>query len=290
MARWAFEAWTNVTGIRFEFVEADHADITFTIKAAGTVATGGPVAQRYGLIISSGVNIPADYLIKYGATIGSDSFNGFIHEIGHALGLGHPGPYPKDFDNPSSSYGLDNIFLNDSYQATLMSYIAQVHNTYINASYARPVTPMIADIIAIQNLYGVPDNINTGDTIYGYNSNLDGYLGEFFRLWTGEANPLINIDMTDDAGTPAIKLRLVDLEGDGDPDLVIGNNTGLLHYFENTGTSSSPDFTERTGTDNPLDGISVGSYSTPTLTVTAPPTLSSEMVMAPSHTSRIPVR
>ena len=260
LARWAFEAWTNVTGIRFEFVEADHADIIFTNKAAGTAATGGPVAQRHGLIISSGVNIPTDYLIKYGSTIGSDSFQDFIHEIGHALGLGHPGPYNAVL----FYYGLDNIFLNDSDQATVMSYFDQAANTYINASRANVITPMIADIIAIQNLYGIPDNINTDDTIYGYNSNLDGYLGEFFRLLTGEANPFINIDMTADAGTPTIKLRLVDIEGDGDPDLVVGNNTGLLHYFENTGTSSSPDFTERTGTDNPLDGISVGSYSTPT--------------------------
>ena len=30
LARWAFEAWTNVTGIRFEFVEDNHADIIFT--------------------------------------------------------------------------------------------------------------------------------------------------------------------------------------------------------------------------------------------------------------------
>ncbi len=264
LARWAFEAWTNVTGIRFEIVEADNADIIFTIKAAGTPATGGPTASRHGLIISSGVNIPSDYIIKHGTTIDSISFFHFIHEIGHALGLGHPGPYPEDFDNPSITYGLDNIFVNDSYQVSIMSYIDQSGNTYLNASFANPVTPMIADIIAIHNLYGTPDDIRIGDTVYGYQSNVDGYLGEFFRLLTGEANPFINIDMTDVAGVPTIKLRLVDLEGDGDPDLIIGNNTGVLHYFENTGTSSSPDFTERTGTDNPLDGISVGSYSTPT--------------------------
>ena len=46
------------------------------------------------------------------------------------------------------------------------------------------MTPMLADIDAIQSMYGKPDNINPGDTVYGYNSNVDGYLGEFFRLWT----------------------------------------------------------------------------------------------------------
>ena len=259
LARWAFEAWTNVTGIRFKFVEDNHADIIFESQT-GTNAHGGAVAISNGLIISSSVNIPPDYLIKQGTTIDSFSFSTFMHEIGHALGLGHPGPY-----NTTAHYGLDNIFLNDSEQISLMSYMDQDDNTYLNASYAHNVTPMIADIIAIQNLYGIPTDINAGDTIYGYQSNLDGYLGEFFRLWTGETNPFLNIDMTDDTVTPVIKLKLADLDSDGDPDLVIGDYHGLLYYFENSGTRTEPKFTERTGTANPLEGISVGSYSAPTL-------------------------
>ena len=265
LARWAFEAWTNVTGISFEFVEDSNADIVFESETDST-ASGGPNAIRSGLIISAGVNIPPGYLNEHGTSIDSYSFSTFVHEIGHALGLGHPGPYPADFDNPAATFGIENIYLIDSYQASIMSYIRQAENTYIDASLALHVTPMIADIIAIQNLYGVPDSINVGDTIYGYQSNLDGYLGEYFRLWTGEADPFINIDLTNNTGTPTIKPRLIDLDSDGDPDLVVGNNTGLLYYFENTGTPADPAFSERTGTDNPFDGISVGSYSTPTFT------------------------
>ena len=262
LARWAFEAWSNVTGISFVFVEANHADIIFYGEPDSS-PSGGPVAVRNGLIITSSVNIPLQLLITHGTTIDSYSFLVFIHEIGHALGLGHPGPYPADLNNPDARYGIDNIYLIDSWQATVMSYVDQAENTYIDASIAFPVTPMIADIIAIQDLYGAPDNINTGDTVYGYRSNLDGYLGEFMKLWAGEANPFINIGMTDETAKPTIRLRLVDLDGDADPDLVIGNDTGLLYYFENTGATASPEFTERIGTDNPLDGISVGSYSSP---------------------------
>ncbi len=53
----------------------------------------------------------------------------------------------------------------------------------------------------------------------------------------------------------------VDLDNDGDYDLVVGSADGAIHYFENTGTSTSPAFVEKTGTDNPFDGVDAGSHS-----------------------------
>ena len=260
LARWAFEAWTNVTGIKFEFVEDDSADIVFD-NETGTNASSTFTTDGDGFIISSSVNIPPDTIAKNGFTIDSHSFLLMIHEIGHALGLGHAGPY-----NNGGFFGQDNIFLIDSWQVSIMSYIDQNENTFLNASFAYNVTPMIVDIIAIQNLYGTPADVNAGDTIYGYQSNLDGYLGEFFKLWTSDKNPFVNIKLQHNYEYPTVKLAFADLDGDGDSDFVIGKNTAVLYYFENTGTSSNPSFTERTGTDNPLDGIFVGSYGAPTFT------------------------
>ena len=47
----------------------------------------------------------------------------------------------------------------------------------------------------------------------------------------------------------------------GDFDLVVGEDSGVLHYMENTGTSTAPAFVQRTGSANIFDGIDAGSYS-----------------------------
>lgn len=62
-----------------------------------------------------------------------------------------------------------------------------------------------------------------------------------------------------------IKPNLVDLDNDGDFDLVLGHRGDLILYFENIGNRTTPQFVQRHGEDNPFYGIDVGSYSMPTL-------------------------
>ncbi len=58
--------------------------------------------------------------------------------------------------------------------------------------------------------------------------------------------------------------RLVDLDGDGDNDLVIGQYDGALRVFWNTGSNASPTWQDNgTGLGSPFYGIDEGYYATP---------------------------
>ena len=174
-ARAAMEAWANVTGINMVETSSASADITFVNDDTdGAYANWSSIG---GYITSSTVNIPTWWISGDEYDLDSYSFQTYIHEVGHALGLGHAGPY-----NGSATYSPtgsgSNVYLNDSWQATVMSYFSQTENTSVTGSYSYVVTPMIADILAVHDLYGTPTSVNTGNTVYGANSTAGGYLDD----------------------------------------------------------------------------------------------------------------
>lgn len=249
LAGWALEAWTNATGIEFRFVTGS-ADITFDDDEGG--ATGWINWDSTGVITDSDVNVPASWL-EDGATIDSYAFYTYVHEIGHALGLGHPGTYNIS-EEYEPTYEADAIFLNDSWQASVMSYFDLTENTYVDGSYALPVTPMIADFIAVQNLYGFAV-INPGDTVYGFESNVGGYLGQLFAAMSNEqpdadvyAGGPVALTIFDSGGHDRLDLRWddddqrVDLSPEGISDvfglagnLSIARGTVIESYIAGTG-------------------------------------------------------
>ncbi len=156
------------------------ADITFDDDQDGAYSTSQVVDNR---IVSSHVNISSDWDFDP-VSVNSYWFQTYIHEIGHALGLGHAGNY-----NGTAVYGVDNQYANDSWQASVMSYFSQTDNTRINASFAYTATMMPADIIAIQTLYGTGVSTRAGNTVYGAHSNVTGYLGSLFGAIFENENP-----------------------------------------------------------------------------------------------------
>ena len=198
LAQRALMAWTEATGIHFQFISEDGAHLVFVEDRAGANAH---LTGKDGVIISASVNV-STVLHRNGTTpdsVDSEAFATYLHEIGHALGLDHPAPYERPH-----IYGEDNVFTNDSKQTTVMSYFSQSRNTDIDASFARTLTPMIADIIAIHDLYGTPV-LRAGDTIYGVGANMGGHLGATLNDWTaGEFRKPITLTLFDSGGIDTI--------------------------------------------------------------------------------------
>ncbi|MGR3592202.1 MAG: M10 family metallopeptidase C-terminal domain-containing protein [Limimaricola soesokkakensis] len=173
LAVWAMEAWESVSGVDFELVRSGAA---LTFEDGGSGAYAQTWAYADGRITEATINISSSWIDRYGAGVDSYTFRTYLHEIGHVLGLGHPGPY-----NENADYD-DAIFSNDSWQLTVMSYLGQDENPGIDASRASNVTPMEADLLAIREMWGAPDaHYADGDTIWGIGSNIDNYLGDMFR-------------------------------------------------------------------------------------------------------------
>jgi len=75
---------------------------------------------------------------------------------------------------------------------------------------------------------------------------------------TGTANPLNGFDVGNFS-----KPILIDLDGDRDLDVVVGNSDGTLSYYKNTGTVTNPNYNLQAGTLNPFNGFDVGDFSSP---------------------------
>lgn len=165
LAQMALDIWSQTTGLLFNTAPTDGATIHLSFDDDQT----GAFASRSvsgNTINSASINVGAGWLASYGTGVNSYSMQTYIHEIGHALGLDHAGNY-----NGSASFARDARFALDSWQLSTMSYFSQAANRNVDASFAYVLTPMLADLAAMQKLYGTSTRVGTGATTYGVGSD-----------------------------------------------------------------------------------------------------------------------
>jgi len=123
-------------------------------------ATAGTHSPHGDLWLNT--NNPLQAATLYGHT----SWNTFLHELGHSLGLYHPNQDPNNTAGDPTN----------SNQYTVMSYVP--HPSVAGQSFSVqpwPLTPQLYDIEALQILYGPNLTHNTGNTAYfGDGSTLPG--------------------------------------------------------------------------------------------------------------------
>ena len=103
----------------------------------------------------------------------NSGFTAILHELGHTLGLSHPGPYDAgDNGKDPITYDADAVFAQDTRQYTVMSYFGfeyeytdstgihsgwDLGDTTLPAGHIDidPSTPMVYDMLAIQEKHAL---------------------------------------------------------------------------------------------------------------------------------------
>ncbi len=148
-----------------------HTSATYYTTLTGAGGSGSDLLSQATTSIDTGVPSFADLhdvAQQDTSGYGGYGFLTLIHELGHALGLGHGGPYNGAID-PSLQNGA-----HDTRQCSVMSYynpqdVGGQANYNLNGVNYYSQTPMLDDVLAVQSIYGTPTR-TTAATTFGFNA------------------------------------------------------------------------------------------------------------------------
>ncbi len=164
---------------------------------------------------------------------GSAEFRLLLQAVGHSLGLTTPGLYTSGA--PAISYAAEAQFWQDSRQFTVMSGFAASQATGaglpagIGGAALEPDTLGIADMLALQQIYGVNTTTRPGNDTYGFGSNLGGVydfdqnFDPMLTIW--DAGGFDTLDLWRYAADQVIRLEAGSQSSIGG----FANNLGIAH-------------------------------------------------------------
>ena len=179
---------SSLVNVKFERVESG-ADINFGTNNQGSVS-GGYATGSNSAMTTNGVNL----LLNNASSLNDDPKQGdygwetLIHEVGHTLGLKHPGAYNAGGGVAPTPY-LNAA--DDNRRTTVMSYNdaadtknwTSVGNGGYTYSAINPATYMPLDLLALQFLYG---KNTTGISLTDRSMSLSDYQKTTFTSeWLG---------------------------------------------------------------------------------------------------------